>query len=62
VRIEDYLDGMAFAQAVIAAQGEGLVEIGWSAGEAYELRDELAAVAWGWMGERRGGGRRDQET
>jgi hypothetical protein len=54
VRIEDYRDGVAFAEAVIAAQGEDLMEIGWSAREVYELRDELAEVAWGWVGE--GGG------
>ena len=51
VRIEDYRDGMAFAEAVIAAQGEDLIEIAWSAREVYDLRDELAAMAWGWIGE-----------
>jgi len=54
-RIEEYRDGMAFAEAVIAAQGEDLMEIGWSAREVYDLRDELAAVAWGWVAGRDGG-------
>ena len=45
MRIEDRQDGMGFAEAVIAAQGEYLVEIGWSAKEVYELRNERARVA-----------------
>jgi len=39
---------------VITVKGREVVEIGWSAKDVYELRDERARVAWGWMGKFRG--------